>query len=96
MVIDSGESVIAEVGHQTQWPARRLRSLGPARPAHSRGSERSREPVFDKPDKSIYWLSESIKDRSEYLIYINVDPLFDSIRQHQGYPEILRQIGLTP
>jgi tetratricopeptide (TPR) repeat protein len=51
--------------------------------------------VFDKPDKSIYWLSESIKDRSEYLIYINVDPLFDSIRQHQHYPEILRQIGLT-
>ena len=42
------------------------------------------------------WLQKACEERSEYLVYLKADPVFDSIRSDPRFDEILRQVRLSP
>jgi serine/threonine protein kinase/tetratricopeptide (TPR) repeat protein len=42
------------------------------------------------------WLEQAADERSDYLNYIKVDPLFDGIRDEPRYFDLLDRIGLVP
>ncbi len=44
---------------------------------------------------AIAGLEKAAKEHSDYLIFLNVDPMADSLRAIPSFQAILRQIGLT-
>ncbi|MEP6913837.1 MAG: winged helix-turn-helix domain-containing protein [bacterium] len=47
-------------------------------------------------DEAFKWLEEAYRDHSFGLIYLKVDPEFDSLRSDQRYTDLLRRINLAP
>src|SRR5947207_9236173 len=47
-------------------------------------------------DHAFEWLNKADKERNDYLIYLKVEPLFDSLRSDPRFGDLLRRIGLTP
>lgn len=45
-------------------------------------------------DQAFMWLDVVCDSRSEYLVYINVDPIFDELRSDPRFRQLLRRIGL--
>ena len=45
-------------------------------------------------DQTLDWLEKAYEDHSAWLIWIKVDPRFDSIRNHPRYGDLLRRMGL--
>ena len=50
--------------------------------------------VFQDQESAFYWLDRAIEERSEYLVYLEVDPIFESLRGDPRYQTALRRIGL--
>ena len=50
--------------------------------------------VSGATDNAFHWLDRAAEVKSEYLVYIAVDPLFDPLRQDPRYGELLARIGL--
>jgi len=48
-----------------------------------------KEPAFD-------WLQKAYEDRSAWLLYLKVDPYFDSVRTDSRFIDLVRRVGLTP
>ena len=46
------------------------------------------------PDQAFQWLDRAYEARSEYLVYLKADPIFDRIREYPRYDELLEKIGL--
>lgn len=42
------------------------------------------------------WLQKAYEDRSSWLVYLQVDPLFDSVRSDPRFIALLRRVGLSP
>lgn len=47
-------------------------------------------------DQAFKWLEEAYQNRSFGLIYLKVDPEFDSLRSDPRYTDLLRRINLAP
>jgi len=45
-------------------------------------------------DEAIAWLNEAYAARSVNLVYLNVDPIFDSLHSDPGFRDLVRRIGL--
>ena len=45
-------------------------------------------------DRAIEYLEESYEERSHWLIYLHLDPSMDELREHPGFQDILRRVGL--
>jgi tetratricopeptide (TPR) repeat protein len=45
-------------------------------------------------DEATQWLRQAVGDRSVWLIYLKVDPFFDSLRSDPRYADLVRQAGL--
>jgi tetratricopeptide (TPR) repeat protein len=45
-------------------------------------------------DKALTWLERAFKARSTWIIYLAVDPVFDSLRSDPRFVSLLRRIGL--
>jgi hypothetical protein len=45
-------------------------------------------------DQARDWMQKAYEDRSAWLVYLNVDPVFDSMRQDASFGELVRKIGL--
>ena len=45
-------------------------------------------------DKALIWLERSFKARRTWIIYLGVDPTFDSLRSDPRFASLLRRIGL--
>ena len=52
--------------------------------------------ILGNAPQCCYWLQRACEERSEYLVYLKVDPIFDSIRSDPRFGEILKQIRLSP
>jgi serine/threonine-protein kinase len=45
-------------------------------------------------DQAIDWMQKAYDDRSVWLVYLKIDPLFDPIRNDERFSELLRRTGL--
>ena len=45
-------------------------------------------------DRAIEYLEKSYEERSHWLIYLHLDPSMDDLREHPGFRDILRRVGL--
>jgi tetratricopeptide (TPR) repeat protein len=46
-------------------------------------------------DKAFEWLERAYDERAEWMIYLSVDPRFDSLRSEPEFRDILRRIGFA-
>ena len=46
-------------------------------------------------DQAINWLNRAYDEKSDYLVYLNVYPLLDSLREEPGFKELVRRAGLS-
>jgi tetratricopeptide (TPR) repeat protein len=47
-------------------------------------------------DRAFEWLRTSYEERSDHLLSIGVDPVYDPLRSDPRFTELLRGIGLAP
>jgi eukaryotic-like serine/threonine-protein kinase len=47
-------------------------------------------------DQAFAWLNKAAEKRFAYLIYLNVEPIFDSLRADPRYADLARRINLQP
>jgi tetratricopeptide (TPR) repeat protein len=47
-------------------------------------------------DRAIEWLRKGYDERSDHVLNIGVDPVYDSLRSDPRFDEMVRGIGLTP
>ena len=45
-------------------------------------------------DAGISWLEKAYQEHSDYLIYLNVDPMADTLRSSPRFQAILQKIGI--
>jgi len=46
------------------------------------------------PDMGMSWIEKAYRERSDYLIYLNVDPMADALRSSPRFRAILQKIGI--
>ena len=46
-------------------------------------------------DQTMVWLEKAYKERSDFLIILRVDPVFDGLRADRRFQDLLRRIGLA-
>ena len=46
-------------------------------------------------DQAINWLNRAYDEKSDYLVYLNVMPLLDDLREEPGFKQLLRRVGLS-
>jgi tetratricopeptide (TPR) repeat protein len=51
--------------------------------------------ALDNKDQAFDWIQKAYDDRSAWLVYLKVDPLFDSVRQDPRFTVLLRRVGLN-
>jgi TolB-like protein/Tfp pilus assembly protein PilF len=47
-------------------------------------------------DEAFEWLNKSLRERSYWNVFLNVDPVYDKIRADLRFQELLEQVGLGP
>lgn len=47
-------------------------------------------------DRAFAWLEKAYQQRSEYLIYLNVEPMADPLRSDPRFQSLLHRVGLPP
>src|ERR1043165_8540362 len=47
-------------------------------------------------DKAVAWFDKAFEGRSEELLFLKIEPVFDSLRDDPRYQALVRRIGLTP
>ena len=51
---------------------------------------------LSEKDQAFDWLQKAYEDRSAWLVYLKLDPFFDSIRSDPRFIELMRRVGLSP
>ena len=51
---------------------------------------------LDEKEAAFAWLEKAYEERSSALVYLKVEPRFDSLRADPRYDNLLRRIGLAP
>jgi hypothetical protein len=46
------------------------------------------------PDAGMSWIEKAYRERCDYLIYLNVDPMADALRSSPRFQAILQKIGI--
>jgi TolB-like protein/Flp pilus assembly protein TadD len=47
-------------------------------------------------DKAMAYLEKTFNERSYYVVWLNVDPVFDRLRPDARFQDLLRRVGLAP
>ena len=47
-------------------------------------------------EEAFEWLDRAYEERAEWMIYLSVDPRFDTLRAEPRFKELLRRIGFKP
>jgi tetratricopeptide (TPR) repeat protein len=45
-------------------------------------------------DEAVRWLEKAVEQRQSTVIFVNLHPMYASLRDHPGFQEIVRKIGL--
>jgi hypothetical protein len=46
--------------------------------------------------EAFQWLEKGYSERSDLMVYLNVDPRFDGIRSDPRFQDLLHRVGLSP
>jgi tetratricopeptide (TPR) repeat protein len=49
--------------------------------------------ALDEPDQALNWLERAYEERSEWLVWLRVDPKLDSLRSEPRFAELVRRLG---
>jgi serine/threonine protein kinase/pimeloyl-ACP methyl ester carboxylesterase/tetratricopeptide (TPR) repeat protein len=49
---------------------------------------------LDDRDEALKWLERAYQDRSTHLVWLKVDPIFDSLRTNPRFTELMRRMGM--
>ncbi len=47
-------------------------------------------------DQSLAWLEKAYQEHSSVLVYLKVEPRFDSLRSDPRFHDLVRRVGLPP
>jgi hypothetical protein len=47
-------------------------------------------------DQAFAWLNKAFAERSDQLLYLNVDPVFDGVRHDPRFRLLTQRVGLPP
>jgi TolB-like protein/Tfp pilus assembly protein PilF len=50
---------------------------------------------LDEKNRAFEWLNKALDERSNYLIYLNVEPSLDNLRPDSRFQDVLRRVGLA-
>ena len=48
--------------------------------------------IGDSP-QALKWLNRAVEERSEYLVFLRVDPIFDKLRTEPEFAPLIEKIG---
>ena len=51
---------------------------------------------MNQADEAFHWLGEAIEQRDSWLVYLKVDPAFDSVRSDPRFSRLVRTVGIPP
>lgn len=51
---------------------------------------------LDETESVLAWLARAVKQHDLFLVWMNVEPIFDSVRPEPRFAEMVKQIGLKP
>ncbi len=102
----SGEdhAKLAALGHAYAFSGRRAEATKILEKLEEM-SKRSYVPPYDfavifaglgDKDKAVEWLQKAYEDRSAYLVYLNVEPVWDSLRSDPRFTDLLQRMRLVP
>ncbi len=46
-------------------------------------------------EQALEWLGKACEERFGWLVFLNVEPIFDNLRPDRRFEELLRRVGLT-
>ena len=101
----SGEdhAKLAALGHAYAFSGRRAEATKILEKLEEM-SKRSYVPPYDfalifaglgEKDKAFEWLQKAYEDRSAYLVYLNVEPIWDSLRSDPRFTDLLQRMRLV-
>ena len=47
-------------------------------------------------ETALEWLERAVEERDSWLVWLNVDPVLDSLRAHPRFKDFVRRVGLAP
>jgi hypothetical protein len=47
------------------------------------------------PDRAFYWLDQAYAQHDPHFAYLRLDPLYDNLREHSRYRELVRKLDST-
>jgi hypothetical protein len=48
--------------------------------------------VADNKDDAFFWLERALEERSEQMLYLNVDPIYDNLRRDPQFVALLKRV----
>ncbi|MCK5455533.1 MAG: hypothetical protein KAI45_00310 [Melioribacteraceae bacterium] len=49
---------------------------------------------LEEYDTAIDWLERGVSDRSDWMLYLNLAPIFDPVRKDPRFAKLIDKIGL--
>ncbi len=51
---------------------------------------------LDKKSQALDWLEKARADRDPYLVFLQVNPIWDPLRTEPRFAQLLHEVGLKP
>jgi len=101
---EGGSSELAALGHAYAQSGDRVEAQKILKELNTRSTQTYVQPIWiavihaalGNKEEAFPWLRKAVGDRSVWLIYLKVDPIFDSLRTDARFADVARQVGLPP
>lgn len=99
---EGGSSELAALGHAYAQSGDRAEAQKILKELNTRSTQTYVQPIWiavihaalGNKEEAFPWLRKAVGDRSVWLIYLNVDPIFDSLRTDAWFADVVRQVAL--
>jgi len=99
---EGGSSELAALGHAYAQSGDRAEAQKILHELNTRSAQTYVQPIWiavihaalGNKEEAFPWLRKAVSDRSVWLIYLKVDPIFDSLRTDPRFADVVRQAGL--